>query len=82
MNALEMEYIDIEREHMKYLVLGVMKLCFLVRHDDPDLTLNPWKKLSLVLESCYKDNTRQCFLAGTQYLWWRNAFQKGLTVQL
>lgn len=77
MNALEMEQIHIEREHMKYLVLVLMKLCFLVRHYDPKLTLNPWKKLSLVLESCYKDNTRQCFLAGAQYLWWRNAFQKG-----
>lgn len=77
MNALEMEQLRCEREHVKYLVLGVMKLCFLVRHYDPDLTLNPRKKLSLVLESCYKDNTRQCFLARTQYLWWRNAFQKG-----
>ena len=77
MNALEMEQICIEREHMKYLVLVLTKLCFLVRHYDPKVTLNPWKKLALVLESFYKDNTRQCFLAGTQYLWWRNAFQKG-----
>lgn len=43
MNALEMEQLRCEREHVKYLVLGVMKLCFLVRHYDPDLTLNPRK---------------------------------------
>lgn len=38
-----MGQIHIEREHMKYLVLVLMELYILVRHYDPELTLNSWK---------------------------------------